>query len=156
MVDRVRAIDTVVRLGGDEFVILLFDQPKSVEIIAANAARKSGRRSPNRSASPAATSRSTSSIGLANYPNDGTEADALLANADAAMYRAKEIGRDNFQFYTPELNIKVHEKFLLQEELRNAILRSEFVLLYQPQVDLRTGRIFAVEALIRWRIRPSA
>ena len=66
------------------------------------------------------------------------------------MYRAKEIGRDNFQFYTPELNTKVHEKFLLQEELRNALARSEFVLLYQPQVDLRTGRVFAVEALIRW------
>ena len=62
----------------------------------------------------------TSSIGVANYPNDGTDADTLLANADAAMYRAKEIGRDNFQFYTPELNTKVHEKFLLQEELRNA------------------------------------
>ena len=63
----------------------------------------------------------TCSIGLANYPNDGTDADTLLANADAAMYRAKEIGRDNFQFYTPELNTKVHEKFLLQKELRNAI-----------------------------------
>jgi EAL domain-containing protein (putative c-di-GMP-specific phosphodiesterase class I) len=75
----------------------------------------------------------------------------LLANADAAMYRAKEIGRDNFQFYTPELNTKVHEKFLLQKELRNAILRSEFVIHYQPQVDLRTGRVFAVEALIRWQ-----
>ena len=75
----------------------------------------------------------------------------LLANADAAMYRAKEIGRDNFQFYTPELNTKVHEKFLLQEELRNAVARSEFVLHYQPQVDLRTGRVFAVEALVRWK-----
>ena len=67
------------------------------------------------------------------------------------MYRAKEVGRDNFQFYTPELNTKVHEKFLLQEELRNAVARSEFVLHYQPQVDLRTGRIFAVEALVRWK-----
>jgi predicted signal transduction protein with EAL and GGDEF domain len=63
----------------------------------------------------------------------------------------KEIGRDNFQFYTPELNTKAHEKFLLQEELRNAVARSEFVLFYQPQVDLRTGRVFAVEALIRWK-----
>jgi EAL domain-containing protein (putative c-di-GMP-specific phosphodiesterase class I) len=93
----------------------------------------------------------TGSIGIANYPKDGEDADALLAHADAAMYRAKEIGRDNFQFYTPELNAKVHEELALQEELRNAIARSEFFLLFQPQVDLRTGRVFAVEALIRWR-----
>ena len=66
----------------------------------------------------------TTSFGVANYPDDGTDADALLANADAAMYRAKEIGRDNFQFYTPELNAKVHEKFVLREELRNAIRAS--------------------------------
>jgi predicted signal transduction protein with EAL and GGDEF domain len=59
-------------------------------------------------------------MGIANYPDDGTDADTLLASADAAMYRAKEMGRDNFQFYTPELNAKVHEKFLLHEELRNA------------------------------------
>ena len=89
-------------------------------------------------------------MGVATYPNDGRDADTLLANADAAMYRAKEVGRDNFQFYTPEMNAKVHEKFLLQEELRNAVARSEFVLHYQPQVDLRTGRVFAVEALVRW------
>jgi EAL domain-containing protein (putative c-di-GMP-specific phosphodiesterase class I) len=66
------------------------------------------------------------------------------------MYRAKEIGRDNFQFYTPELSARAHEKFRFHEELRNAVTRSEFVLFYQPQVDLRTGRVFAVEALIRW------
>ena len=67
------------------------------------------------------------------------------------MYRAKDIGRDGFQFYTPELNTKAHEKFRLHEELRNAVARSEFVLFYQPQVDLRTGHVFAVEALIRWK-----
>jgi EAL domain-containing protein (putative c-di-GMP-specific phosphodiesterase class I) len=90
-------------------------------------------------------------MGIANYPNDGIDAKTLLANADAAMYRAKEIGRDNFQFYTPELNAKVHDRLLLQEEVRKALVHSEFVLHYQPQVDLRTNRIFAVEALIRWR-----
>jgi EAL domain-containing protein (putative c-di-GMP-specific phosphodiesterase class I) len=84
------------------------------------------------------------------YADDGAEVDTLLGNADAAMYRAKDKGRDNFQFYTSDLNTKAHEKFLLQEELRNAVARSELVLLYQPQVDLRTGRVFAVEALIRW------
>ncbi len=71
-------------------------------------------------------------------------------NADAAMYRAKEVGRDNFQFYRPEFNVKVHEKLQLQEELRAAIARAEFVLYYQPQANLRTRAIFAVEALIRW------
>ena len=92
----------------------------------------------------------TSSFGVANYPNDGTDAETLLANADAAMYRAKEIGCDNFQFYTPELNAKVREKFMLQEALRNAVPRREFVLHYQPLVDLRSRRVFAAEALIRW------
>jgi diguanylate cyclase (GGDEF)-like protein len=145
-----KATDTVVRLGGDEFVILLFDQPKSADKISATLQKVR-----TAIAEPIHVNghdlEVTCSIGLANYPNDGTDADMLLANADAAMYRAKEIGRDNFQFYTPELNTKVHEKFVLQKELRNAILRSEFVIHYQPQVDLRTGRIFAVEALIRWQ-----
>jgi diguanylate cyclase (GGDEF)-like protein len=150
MVGCIRATDTVVRLGGDEFVILLFDQPKSADIISATLQKvRTSIAAPIRVDGHDIAV--TCSIGLANYPNDGTDADALLANADAAMYRAKEIGRDNFQFYTPELNTKVHEKFLLQKELRNAILRSEFVIHYQPQVDLRTGRIFAVEALIRWQ-----
>jgi diguanylate cyclase (GGDEF)-like protein len=150
MVDCIRGTDTVVRLGGDEFVILLFDQPKSADVASATLQKIRAAL-----ADPIHVDghdvQVTCSIGLANYPNDGTDADALLANADAAMYRAKETGRDNFQFYTPELNTKAHEKFTLQTELRNAILRSEFVLLYQPQVDLRSGRVFAVEALIRWR-----
>jgi diguanylate cyclase (GGDEF)-like protein/PAS domain S-box-containing protein len=150
MVDCVRGTDTVVRLGGDEFVILLFDQPKSADVAAATLQKiRAAIADPIRV--DGHDLQVTCSIGLANYPNDGTDADALLANADAAMYRAKEIGRDNFQFYTPELNTKAHEKFTLQTELRNALLRSEFVLLYQPQVDLRSGRVFAVEALIRWR-----
>jgi diguanylate cyclase (GGDEF)-like protein/PAS domain S-box-containing protein len=150
MVESVRETDTVVRLGGDEFVVLLVDQPKNADIVTATlqklrSAIAEGVRIEGHDL------RVTGSIGIANYPNNGTDADALLASADAAMYRAKEIGRDNFQFYTPELNTKVHEKFLLQEELRNAVTRSEFVLSYQPQVDLRTGHIFAVEALIRWQ-----
>ena len=150
MVDCIRATDTVVRLGGDEFVVLLLDQPKSPDIIS-SAVQKLRAVIAQTVQLEGHDLRVTSSIGIANYPIDGTNAEALLANADAAMYRAKEIGRDNFQFYTPELNTKAHEKFLLQEELRNAVARSEFVLFYQPQVDLRTGRVFAVEALIRWK-----
>ena len=145
----VRSTDTVVRLGGDEFVILLLDQPKSADIIS-QTLQKIRTAIAETVHLEGHDLKVTSSIGIANYPNDGTDADTLLANADAAMYRAKETGRDNFQFYTPEMNIKVHEKFKLQEELRNAVAHSEFFLLYQPQVDLRTGQIFAVEALIRW------
>jgi diguanylate cyclase (GGDEF)-like protein/PAS domain S-box-containing protein len=150
MVGCVRATDTVVRLGGDEFVILLLDQPKSADMISVTAQKiRAAIAEPVRLESHDLSV--ASSMGIANYPSDGADADTLLANADAAMYRAKEIGRDNFQFYTPELNARVHAKFLLQEELRNAVARSQFVLLYQPQVDLRTGRLFAVEALVRWK-----
>ena len=145
-----RATDTLMRLGGDEFVIILADQPKGTEDISCLLQ--------NLRASIAApllidghTLRVTGSIGVANYPNDGTDARTLLANADAAMYRAKQIGRDNFQFYTADLNIRARERLLLHEELRNAVARNEFVLFYQPQLELQTGKIFAVEALIRWR-----
>jgi diguanylate cyclase (GGDEF)-like protein/PAS domain S-box-containing protein len=150
MVNCVRVTDTVVRLGANEFAVLFFGQPKSADLITATLQQLR-----EAVAAPVEvgghTLQVTCSIGLANYPKDGAEVDTLLANAGSAMYRAKERGRDNFQFYTPELNAKIHEKFLLQEELRNAIRRDEFMLLYQPQVDLRSGRIFAVEALIRWR-----
>ena len=148
MVDSVRAADTVVRLGGDEFVILLLDQPSAdivcetvekLKTVIAETVQVKGH-----------DFKVTASIGVATYPNDGTDADSLLANADAAMYRAKETGRDNFQFYTQSLNKEANEKFQLQTDLRRAIGRSEFILLYQPQVELRTGRVFAVEALIRW------
>jgi diguanylate cyclase (GGDEF)-like protein/PAS domain S-box-containing protein len=150
MINCIRATDTVVRLGGDEFVVVLFDQPRNADTISATVQKLR--------AVIAETVhleghdfRITSSIGVANYPSDGKDADTLLANADSAMYSAKETGRDNFQFYTPELNTRVHEKFLLQADLRNAIARCEFVLFYQPQVELSTGRVFAVEALIRWK-----
>ncbi|MCZ8548402.1 EAL domain-containing protein [Mesorhizobium qingshengii] len=149
MVECVRATDTVVRLGGDEFVIVLFDQPTNVDLIS-----ETLQKIRTAIAEPVHLGehwlRATASIGIANYPKDGTSTETLLANADAAMYRAKEFGRDNFQFYAPEFNLSAHEKFVLQEELRNALARSEFALLYQPQVDLRSGRVFAVEALIRW------
>lgn len=149
MVECVKVTDTVVRLGGDEFVIVLFDQPANIDLVSE--ALQTIR---DAIAEPVHIGehrlRTTASIGIANYPKDGASPDTLLANADAAMYRAKEIGRDNFQFYAPEFNSRAHEKLLLQDELRNALARSEFTLHYQPQVDLRSGRVVAVEALIRW------
>ena len=149
MVNCVRTVDTVVRLGGDEFVIVLSDQPKNIDATVEVLHRIRNSIAEHICLEGHDLS-VTSSIGLANYPADGTDADTLLANADAAMYRAKETGRDNFQFYTPELNVSVHSKFLMQEELREAVNRSELFLDYQPQVDMRTGKIFAVEALVRW------
>jgi diguanylate cyclase (GGDEF)-like protein/PAS domain S-box-containing protein len=149
MVSSLRAVDTVVRIGGDEFVVLLVDQQKSVECISATISKlRAAIGTPLEIGGQ--TLRVSSSIGLANYPNDGKDADTLLANADAAMYRAKELGRDNFQFYTPELNAKVRGELMLQEALRGAVERHEFILLYQPQIDMLTGHVFAVEALIRW------
>jgi diguanylate cyclase (GGDEF)-like protein/PAS domain S-box-containing protein len=145
----VRKSDSVIRLGGDEFVILLPDLPSEADIVPATC-----RRIIDAIAAPIRIRghelQVTCSIGVANYPADGTGVQALLANADAAMYQAKSIGRDNFQFYSPELNAKAHRKLILQEQLRNAIARSELFLEYQPQIDLRTGRIFAAEALLRW------
>jgi diguanylate cyclase (GGDEF)-like protein/PAS domain S-box-containing protein len=149
MVDCVGDTGAVVRFGGDEFVILLLDQPKNADAVSATV-RKIMRAIAEPVPVVGHDLRVTSSIGIANYPGDGTDPGTLLANADAAMYRAKEIGRDNFQFYVPVMNTRIHEKFLLQEELRDAIARREFVLHYQPLVDLRTRRVFAVEALIRW------
>ena len=125
MVACVRAIDTVVRLGGDEFVILLVDQPKNVESISEPCKDPRGDRravtwrSLAEGHEPASAWRTT--------PTTARIADTLLANADAAMYRAKELGRDNFQFYTPELNAKVRGELLLQEALRGAVERHEFV-----------------------------
>ncbi len=149
MTGSLRASDAVVRLGGDEFVVLLVDQAKKVDAVADIV-----RGLQAAIAAPVELGdhrlQVTSSCGVANYPDDGTDVETLLAHADAAMYRAKEIGRDNFQFYTPELNAKVQDKFLLQEELRCAVQQGEFALHYQPLVDMWTQRILAVEALIRW------
>ena len=111
MVECVRPTDTVVRIGGDEFVVLLFDQEKSLELVAAIVRNiRMAIAAPIEIAGH--TLRASSSIGVANYPNDGDDVDALLANADAAMYRAKELGRDNFQFYSSEMNVKAHDRFL--------------------------------------------
>nr|WP_246591529.1 EAL domain-containing protein [Aminobacter anthyllidis] len=150
MVDCVKATDTVMRLGGDEFVILLVDQPESPDAISATLNRIRAA-----IAEPVPFEGQvfhvTCSMGVATFPNDGSDAETLLMNADAAMYKAKEAGRDGFQFYTAEMNTKVHERLALQEAMRHGIAHCEFYLLYQPQVDLQTGRIFAVEALVRWK-----
>ncbi|WP_246755404.1 EAL domain-containing protein [Rhizobium lusitanum] len=150
MVGCVRPIDAVVRLGGDEFVILLVDQPEGSDVISAilDKIRVA-------IAEPISIDgrvfHITCSMGVATFPHDGTDAETLLVNADAAMYKVKEAGGDGFQFFTAEMNSKVHQRLALQDAMRDGIARSEFCLLYQPQVDLKSGQMFAVEALVRWK-----
>jgi diguanylate cyclase (GGDEF)-like protein len=150
MVAAVRSTDTVIRLGGDEFIILLVDQPDNPAVVSATLGRiRTAVAEPM--VIEGRTLYVTCSMGVATYPADSENPETLVRNADAAMYKAKDAGRDNVQFYTAEMNARIHERLALQQELRNALVRSQFILDYQPQVDLRSGRIFAAEALIRWQ-----
>lgn len=92
----------------------------------------------------------TTSIGISVSPHDGTDTEALLRNADAAMYRAKELGRNNFQFFTSDLHARAVDRLATEIDLRRALERGEFELYYQPVVDLRSGEAVSAEALIRW------
>ena len=93
----------------------------------------------------------TMSIGISLYPYDGDDADALLKNADTALYRAKEQGRNNYQLYTPAMNARAFERLALENSLRKAVERHEFNLYYQPQVHMQTGVIIGTEAVLRWQ-----
>ena len=93
----------------------------------------------------------TCSIGIASFPHDGADADTLLRNADTAMYRAKDLGRNNSQLYSAEMNANLDERLTLETDLWNALERNEFRLYYQPKVDLATGRVVGLEALLRWQ-----
>jgi diguanylate cyclase (GGDEF)-like protein/PAS domain S-box-containing protein len=146
----VRDCDTIARLGGDEFVLLINGHhgPDSVrklleEIRAAVS-------------QPWLTDQVeflvSCSMGVALHPEDGEEALTLLKHADSAMYRAKESGRNNFQFFTRELNALMTERLELETYLRRALERQQFVLRYQPRINLATGRMVGSEALLRWRI----
>jgi diguanylate cyclase (GGDEF)-like protein/PAS domain S-box-containing protein len=150
MVQNVRSTDTVLRLGGDEFVIVLLDQGENASAVS-SPLQKIHEAVAQPMSLVGKEVQVTCSMGLAVYPGDGTDADTLLMHADAAMYRAKELGRNNYQFYTADMNRQVHEKLALQEGLRNAIARNELFVLYQPQLDMRTRRIIGMEALIRWQ-----
>ena len=152
LADRLRSCvhdgDLVARLGGDEFTILL-DDVASVDDIPQIA-----RRVLDTLAQPF-TLRDrefyiSSSIGVSLYPGDGEDALTLLKNADTAMYRAKELGRNNYQFYSAEMSARALERLTMEANLRRALERGEFLLHYQPQIDLATGRIARLEALLRW------
>ena len=145
----VRRDDTLGRFGGDEFVIILADLADDAQPIAPLLdAIRCAVSAPLRLAGQDV--HLSCSIGVALYPRDGAEPNALMTNADAAMFRAKQLGRNNVQFYTRDMNASMEEKRRLLDGLRSALDARQFTLLYQPKVDLRSGRIVGVEALIRW------
>ena len=137
------------RLGGDEFTVLL------TNLRDVQDAGRVARRIVESLAQPFSIEGReifvTVSVGIAIFPGDGDSVDALLKNADSAMYHAKEQGRNNFQFYSGSLNAAANERLILEGELRHAIEREEFVVYYQPQIDLRTSSIVGAEALVRWQ-----
>lgn len=154
----VRGQDTVARLGGDEFTVLLtgITNAKDVSGIAKNILRtlKLPIKLQNQEIIV------STSIGITLSPDDSTQADTLMKNADLALYRAKDKGRDQFHFYTEELNQRAIRLLHIEQELRHALQFDEFNLMFQPQFDLRTGKMVCVEALLRWhhphrgKIRP--
>ncbi len=143
-----RETDTVSRLGGDEFLVIL---PDSDAGGAARTAQKliAAFGSPFTIDGHGFTV--TGSVGISMFPKDGSKFDELLKNADTAMYKAKAWGRNRYYFFTPEMNAAALERLTLENALREALNRRQFVLLYQPQIDLGDGRLIGVEALIRWR-----
>ena len=144
-----REQDTVARLGGDEFVVALTAVKDAAD--AAVAADRIMKEMTSAFVVQGHSLSVTGSIGISVFPDHGTDGEALLKNADAAMYCAKEIGRNNFQFFTQDMNGRAVERMTLENTLRGALEREEFFLEYQPQVDLATGRITGAEALLRWR-----
>jgi diguanylate cyclase (GGDEF)-like protein len=139
----------VARPGGDEFMALL------TEIKEVEDAAKVARRIIENFAEPFLLAGreifATASIGIAVYPFDGEDVETILKNGDAAMYHAKDMGRNNFQFYNPSMHAATHRQLTLEALLNRALDRKELFLHYQPQIDLRTGKIAGVEALLRWR-----
>ncbi|WP_426111537.1 bifunctional diguanylate cyclase/phosphodiesterase [Massilia sp. PWRC2] len=141
--------DTLGRFGGDEFVVILPDPAEDARTVTPVLEKmRQAVREPVLVAGQQV--QVSCSMGVVMYPRDGADADSLLINADAAMYRAKELGSNSLQFYTRAMNASVEHKLVLLEGLRTALELNQFSILYQPKVDLRSGRIFGVEALIRW------
>ncbi|MGH8674988.1 MAG: putative bifunctional diguanylate cyclase/phosphodiesterase, partial [Burkholderiales bacterium] len=145
----VREGDTVARLGGDEFVLVLINQTddevtyRAVQRVVAKVGEPveiEGREF-----------LVTCSAGISLFPRNGPDVDTLLKHADAAMYSAKQHGRNNFQFYTSEMNQLVNERLALEQSLRRALERAEFVLYYQPRLSVKSSTIVGAEALVRWQ-----
>jgi len=145
----VRESDTLARLGGDEFVAIL------IGVASEDGITTVAKKILGLIAEPVYIEGheiyTSGSIGIAVYPMDGDDSHTLLKHADLAMYQAKDLDRNNFQFFSRDMNIKVLERMMLENSMRKALEREEFFLVYQPQVDVRTGQITGMEALLRWQ-----
>jgi len=148
----VRESDTVARLGGDEFVVILpgLDPAHgSFEVMTVMQRIREAFHAPFRLADQTPTL--TCSIGVAVYPLDAHDGVTLIKQADTAMYAAKEAGRNAYRFYTADMNARVQQRLQLETDMRRGLMDDEFFLVYQPQIDMQTGRPCGVEALLRWR-----
>jgi diguanylate cyclase (GGDEF)-like protein len=140
--------DTVARMGGDEFAVLVENQEKLEDISFC------ARRLVEQLSIPYLLGNKdchvTLSIGISVFPSDGSDSQALLKAAEVAMYRAKQMGRNNYQYYLPAMNVHTVERLELESDLSHALERGEFLLYYQPKVEIKTGMITGTEALLRW------
>ncbi|HLG22434.1 MAG TPA: EAL domain-containing protein, partial [Candidatus Manganitrophaceae bacterium] len=144
----VRVGDTVARQGGDEFMLILENMAQAQDV--PKVTHKILRALSEPFSPPGRELFVSASVGISLYPNDGEDAERLVKQAEAAMYLAKEQGRNNFQYFSPSMNTKMFERLALESGLRKGLEREEFLLHYQPQVDLLTGEVIGMEALLRW------
>jgi diguanylate cyclase (GGDEF)-like protein/PAS domain S-box-containing protein len=145
----VRAEDTIARQGGDEFIVLCdgLDDGRGASLVAQkilNALRKAF-------VLGGTDQHVSGSVGIALFPEDGRDAQTLMKNADTAMFHGKTQGKNTYQYFTAQMNVAVKRRMTLESALRRAVMRRDFLLHYQPQIDLDSGEILAVEALVRWK-----
>ncbi len=146
--DEISERHTIARLGGDEFVVLLSQINKAED--AARAAQRIAKEIAKSYEIKGSVVNISTTIGISVFPTDGDDAEVLLKNADIAMYHAKKKGRNRYQFYSEDIHRKAQERFSLEQDLRKAIEREDFRLVYQPKINASSGTVSGVEALIRW------